>query len=109
MQPSWPWPCIVSMPSLAARGKRRIQPGLFILSSVVFCRRGCDEGVNARRSELRFRGKPENICSLRDLPVLTPTETLGSPTCCDAQRAISYHAVVGCNPGVEAAHETARV
>src|SRR5262245_66580606 len=34
---------------------------------------------------------------------------MGSPTCCDAQRAISYHAVVGCNPGVEAAHETARV
>src|SRR3954470_19902260 len=40
-----------------------------------------------------------------------PTETLGSPTCCDAQGAISYHGVVGCNSGVvgcnsgvEAAH-----
>src|ERR1700720_4116501 len=38
-----------------------------------------------------------------------PTETLGSPICCDAQRGISYHAVVGCNLGVEAAHETAGV
>src|SRR6476661_3839214 len=45
----------------------------------------------------------DEICSRRFL------ETLGSPTCCDAQRGISYHAVVGCNPGVEAAHEAARV
>src|SRR3954452_21090809 len=38
-----------------------------------------------------------------------PTETLGSPTCCDAQGPISYHPVVGCNSGIEAAHEAARV
>jgi hypothetical protein len=58
----------------------------FILSSVVFCRRGCDEGVTRVRSEVRFRGKPENICSLRDLPVLDPTETYASLDCCCANR-----------------------
>ena len=33
----------------ASASRRCIQPGLFILSSVVFCRRGCDEGVNSRK------------------------------------------------------------
>src|SRR5215204_1105768 len=55
----------------------------------------------------RHSGHAANPAARRS-DVNDPTETLGIPTCCDAQCGISYHAVVGCNPGVEAAHEAAR-